>query len=451
MKRLIFSLITLTVLLAIMTLTAYASPQSGYQLAEQPIIKVGIWSNQSNVLVSADTRFAITNEKTKEILGTFPGKEKVSITVNNEQIFLNGKPVLATSLKVEPSLTDGNHYVEVNRKQYRGTITLHRTTGKMGLTVVNTLPLEQYLYGIVPDEMPSEWPAEAVKAQAVAARTFALYNLHKHAADGYDVCATVDCQVYGGKSSETEQATKAVDSTYGQVILYNEKPIQAFFHSSSGGFTENSENVWGTAFPYLRAVADYDQKSPASKWEKNLLPADLSAALKREGYNIGEVRAIELSVLQSLPVSDPDRGISGRVKSIRMIGDKGSATLTGTKFRTLFGLKSTLFDIKVIIPLDKSVDVRITDSYGDREMKSIEINLPPRQETGLLNEKQNIRRITGRPGEMIVVTGSGWGHGLGLSQWGAKGMAEKGPAGDPTYFKEILKHYYQSTVIKKVY
>lgn len=452
LNRITTSLFLFIALLVCLPLRGEATQQTSYMLSEQPVIRVGIWSNQSNVLVSADTDFSLVNARTKEILGKFVGKEKVSITAKDGQISINGKSISAgAAIRIEPALTDGDHYIEVNRKRYRGTMTIQRTNNKQGLTVVNALPLEQYLYGIVPDEMPSEWPLESIKAQSVAARTFALYNLHKHEDDGYDVCATVSCQVYGGKSSETTQATKAVDATYGQVILYEGKPIQASYHSSGGGFTENSENVWLTPVPYLRGVVDYDQKSPGFKWEKQLTPAELAAALSRSGYNIGAIKSIELSALKTAPMNEPDRGISGRVKKLTILGSTGTTSIAGNEFRNMLGLKSTLFDIQVILPVDKSVDVKITDSAGDREMKKIEINLPPRQEKGLLLDKQGVHRLSGRSGEIIVITGSGGGHGLGLSQWGAKAMAESASQTDPTYFKEILKHYYQSTIVKKVY
>ncbi|MEG6585579.1 SpoIID/LytB domain-containing protein [Dendrosporobacter sp. 1207_IL3150] len=415
----------------------------------QPTIKVGLWSKQSSVLISMESDFALVDTETKEVVNKFTGKEKVIVSYRNGQLLVNGKDIKAKSISVSAKQANTDCFIDVNKKSYRGDIEIRRTAS--GLTVINKLPIEQYLYGIVPEEMPSEWPLEAIKAQAVAARTFALYSLNKHSEYGFDVCASTDCQVYGGRSSETDKATKAVNATAGMIAAYGGKPIPAFFHSSSGGFTENSENVWGTFFPFLRAVEDYDQKSPSYKWEKQFTAVEISEALRKAGYNIGAIQAIELSPLTKASDTNNDRGVSGRVKTIKFIGTNGIASLNGNKLRTMLSLKSTLFDIKILAPVDKSIDVRITDSAGDRETKKIEINLPPRQERGLITDKENIHRLTGRTGEMISITGSGWGHGLGMSQWGAKAMAEKGPAGDATYFKEILKHYYQSIDIKKAY
>jgi len=120
--------------------------------------------------------------------------------------------------------------------------------------------------------------------------------------------------------------------------------------------------------------------------------------------------------------------------------------------RTLLGLNSTLFDISMIIPQPKVLKWKITDSAGDHMNKEVAVNLPPGQDqTILLDDKKNIRRISGYPNETMVIKGMGWGHGVGMSQWGAKAMAEKAPQGDTTYFIEILKHYYQDVEIEKFY
>lgn len=453
-NRLIFllGLFIASFLCPAMTGYAEAASKSHFSIARQPEIRVGIWSDQVSIMVSADSDFALADAKTNRRLGGFSAKEKVNVTAKNGRILLNGKPVAAEAVKVLLSAKTGEHYIEINRKRYRGAVGIHRTAEKQGLTVVNTLPLEQYLNGVVPEEMPAEWPMEAVKAQAVAARTFALHHLNKHSEDGYDVCATTHCQVYGGQNSETVQTTKAVADTYGQVLLANGKPIEAIFHSSAGGtFTEDSENVWGTSLPYLRSVADYDQQSPYVHWQKEITPQDLDQALTRAGYTIGPVIAIELSPLGKAPVKAKDRGVSGRVKTIGFIGTKGRAEFSGNQARAILALSSTLFDIKSTVPGPKGIDVKITDRYGDRETKVIDVNVPPRQEKGLLTDKENIIRISGRKNEVWLFSGAGSGHGVGLSQWGAKSMAEQAPKEDVTYFKQILKHYYQSTEVKKVY
>lgn len=436
--------------LILLLLAALWLPAAGQAAApDSPPIRVGIWANQVNIRVAASTEYSLVDTGSRKVLGKFKAGEKALLSTKDARMTVNGTPVEAREIKLvlaKPGTA------EVNSRSYRGEITIHRTKGKSGLTVVDTLPLEEYLYGIIATEISPEWPADAVRAQAVASRTYSLYNLGKHSDDGFDLCAGTDCQVYGGKDKEDPRAIRAVDETKGLAVTYQGKPIPAFFHSSGGGYTENSENVWGTYFPFLRGVPDFDQKSPQFKWEKKLTPADLEDALASAGVSVGKLQTIELSPLTKPPVAgSPDRGVSGRVKKLRFTGTNGSVELTGTKFRTILGLNSTLFDLQVVLPAEKAVEFEITDNYGSRDKKKVEINVPPAPERRLPTDKPAIRRIGGRPNEMIVITGAGWGHGVGLSQWGAKAMAEKAPRGDAAYFKEILKHYYPGTAIEKIY
>ena len=435
-------LLTFTLLWSV---SAFAAPADQSQL-----IKVGLWDNQQSVLISADSDFVLVG-KNNEQAARFAAKEKVAVAMKAGQLTINGQQVKSPELRVQPVGKKDDFVIEINKRRYRGEITLQLSTRQSGVTVINTIGIEQYLYGIVGREISPDWPLEAIKAQAVAARSYALHNLKKHRNDGYDVCATTDCQVYSGIDSEAERSTKAVNDTRGLVLRFDGQVIPAFFHSSSGGFTENSENVWGTALPYIRGVTDYDQQSPHFRWSKEITPQELDTLLAKAGYVIGSVQAVTISELGKPPISSPDRGISGRVKSIGFTGAKGSVLLTGNRLRSLLGLNSTLFDVKIITPAPAAIDVPITDAFGDRGKKKIEINFKPMEQTGLLMDQSRIHRITGRNQEKIVFSGYGWGHGLGLSQWGAKAMADKAPAGDPAYFRQILKHYYQGVDIVKLY
>lgn len=437
--------IVLALLLLLLALLPAALAEAGP--AAQPLVRVGIWSNQTNIILSAETEFSLVDTAGREPLASFKAKEKATVTVRDGGLAVNGRPVAAREIAVR--LADGAQgAIEVNRRAYRGDIAVRRTAGKAGLTVVNTLPLEEYVYGIIVREISPAWHPEAVKAQAVAARTYALHSLGKHKDDGYDVCATTDCQVYGGKTAEDPRATQAVNDTRGLVVTYQGKPIAAYFHGSGGGYTENSENVWGAYQPYLRGVADFDQGSPHHKWEKALTPKEIEDALASAGINIGVLRTIELSPLGKQPVNAPDRGVSGRLKEVRLTGSGGTVTVSGAKLRTILGLNSSLFDVKLTLPAEKQVEFEITDSYGGRDVKVVEIKAKPLPEK---MDKPGVHRITGRVNETVVFTGLGWGHGLGMSQWGAKAMAEKAPAGDTAYFREILKHYYTGVEIRKLY
>ena len=418
----------------IFPVSGHAHSGNGTVSASEPNLRVGILTNQHSIEVTADAKFAIVSTGTAKVLGNFAAKEPVTIAVRESGFSMNGRPVeangLAVVMKKAHSLVYSEQYLYANKRRYRGDLSIQRTIGKLDMTVINTLPVEQYLYGVIKNEISPEWPLEAVKAQAVAARTYALANSNKHAADGFELCATTDCQVYGGRESEASKAIEAVDTTRGLVLTYKGKLITAYFHSSSGGYTENSENVWSVKQPYLRGVADFDQNSPYYKWEEKLTLAELNQAISKAGYNIGYLQMVELSPLSNPPVASFDRGVSGRVKSVYLKGTTGNISLTGTKLRTMLNLKSTLFDITI----SKQHPQSAMSVYASKD-----------------RTKDYTHSGAVKPTDFVVITGFGWGHGLGLSQWGAKAMAEKAPPGNTEYFKDILKHYYQAVEIKKAY
>ncbi|MNY07282.1 Amidase enhancer precursor [compost metagenome] len=267
-------------------------------------------------------------------------------------------------------------------KTYRGELEVRMGAG--ALTVVNEVPLEAYLYGVVPAEVIPSWHPEALKAQAVAARTYAVAHLGQFASLGYDLKATVASQVYGGTKLERPSTNKAVDDTRGRILTYLGKPIEAVYSDSSGGFTESCLEVWGKAVPYLQAVPDFDQQSPRYVWETTITPDRFAPALQKLGLSIGELVSIE-------PL---ERSYSGRLKRARLTGTAGTAEVGGEKLRFAFGLRSTFFNVA-------------------------------RQADGSL-----------------AFAGRGWGHGVGMSQWGAKAMADMGYAYD-----QILAHYYGQTTL----
>jgi stage II sporulation protein D len=413
--------------------------------AISPLIKVGLWQNQRNIAIASDGGFVLTDEK-NHALGEFKDGEKIFFSLNGKTLSAGGKNIAAKEFTIAPRTKGGT--VAVNNKFYRGKILLKWDEAK-GIQAINELELEEYLWSIVPSEMPPAWHFEALKAQAVAARSFALARLGAHQKEGFDVCASSHCQVYNGISSEAERATAAVQNTAGIALLYDGEPITAAFHSSSGGFTENAADAWGSDIFYLRSVKDFDADTPNYKWEKKLSPESAGKRLSGSGYNIGNLQAVELSALDyGAENTASDRTRTGRVKSMRFIGDTGSVTVSGDRVRDIFGLKSTFFDVLLEVPAVSSIDVEVGSLYT----KKIEVDLPAYQETrGWPTDKKEIRRLTGREGETIVFSGYGFGHGIGMSQWGAKQMAEKVPETNTTYYGEILKHYYTGVQLKKLY
>ena len=204
--------------------------------AEAPLVRVGLWQEQASLLLSSSQPFVVSSADTPAFKQQYPAGTKIFIVWKDKQAVVDGKPFAGRNLRVMPlDEKSADAAIEVNRKSYRGTIDINVLTS--GLTAVNKISLEQYLYGVMPKEMPDTWPAEALKAQAVAARTFALYSLHKHEAEGFDLCASTHCQVYGGETVESVNATAAVDATRGETLLYKGKPIYASFHTTSGGMS----------------------------------------------------------------------------------------------------------------------------------------------------------------------------------------------------------------------
>lgn len=322
----------------------------------------------------------------------------------------------------------------VNGRQYRGKILL-RSAGKL-MNVINVLSLEQYLQGVLPKEVHPDWPLESLKAQAVAARSYTLANLGKHSGAKFDLCAGTHCQVYGGKSAEHSRTNQAIEATSGMVATYAGRAIAALYHASSGGYTECSGNVWDWDVPYLKGVADIDP-SPHCYWYKIMPALELEDAFRRNGYQLGRITQIIPSKI----------GTSGRISFCRLVGENGQVDLTGEKIRTILNLKSTLFTIEWEQTPPSSGPLAI--STGIEELAfSLPAATSSATSASAVAQSSPAQPPIGiwAPGYQPfqwVIRGRGWGHGVGMSQWGAMAMAERGHT-----FDEILKYYYQGITIE---
>lgn len=186
----------------------------------------------------------------------------------------------------------------VKGNKYRGDMKAIPSSWGNGITLINVLPMEDYLKGVVPSEIVPSWRMDAIKAQAVAARTYATYHRNGYRSSGYDVTDDTRTQVYRGFSAETAATNRAVSETAGEVVTYAGKPIDALFHSSGGGFTENSENVWGSVIPYLRGVKEESSTYLMTPWKKTMTMASFTKSLENAGYKIGDLKSIKLSHLK---------------------------------------------------------------------------------------------------------------------------------------------------------
>lgn len=317
---------------------------------------------------------------------TMARERELAVGVSGNALVLDGKTLTVDGFTVVPETSAGGR-LKLDGKAYRGTIGVKKD-GKGGLDIVNVLPVETYLYGVVPQEMSSGWPLEALKAQAVVARTFALYQREKNRDHPYDVSATTSSQVYGGLDAETPKAVKAVDETKGQVLFHEGRLILAYYHANSGGVTEDAKNVWTTDVPYLKSIRDdYSAQATSGHWSYSLSLDDLARALSGKGLAVGSIRDL-------VPVAVSP---SGRIVKLKVLHSRGETLLRCNDFRIKVDprqLKSALF---------------VMDKEGNR----------------------------------IRFEGKGYGHGVGLSQWGAYEMARQGFS-----YRDILTYYYSKVDVK---
>lgn len=276
--------------------------------------------------------------------------------------------------------------IRLNGRDYAATLEVLRNGG--GLAVVNELPLEDYLAGVLRAETGERWPYEALRAQAIVARTYAAYHRMISAAKTYHIVASTAHQQYVGRVPPASPVWGAVRETAGQVLLWEGELFPAFYHTESGGYTEDPRTVFAASnMPALRpVVCPFSAGSPHFYWTLDLKIADISAALRRNGLDVGTVSAIEVT----------ERTPSLRATLVTARGTRGSARIRGNDFRRMLGydtLKSTLF----AVALD---------------------------------------------GDTARFAGRGYGHGVGLCQWGARGMAEQGYTAP-----RILEFYYPGATL----
>lgn len=386
----------------------------------EPTVRVGIAVDTATVEIRSDGGLRIADPSgNRQIATVAPGVGAVfTVGADGRLVIRTGDETRrtdATLLAVEPRSTAP---LLIAGKPYRGTSVV-RAVAPGRLTAINRVVMEEYLRGVVPHEIGrvGEELLEAVKAQAVAARTYAMRYMGRREALGFDVFATVSDQVYGGMSQEYELASRAVAATAGEILTHGGSPIEAFYHSTCAGQTAAIEEVWPTEAPrpYLVSVVDrdprtgeaYDRTSSRFQWTERWTAAELTAILDRTladslpaGVDrIGEIR--DIRVLQRTP--------SGRIGRMVISTSSGDYRVGGDRVRWIFLrpsgpiLNSSKFDVELVRGSDGSV----------RE---------------------------------IVATGGGWGHGIGMCQVGAMGRARAGQD-----YRTILRAYFADTEIVDLY
>lgn len=402
-----------------------------------PMIRIGLVEKVSQLFLKTGAKFhleapqasssysgtsgtilEIRNDSGK--IKAFDGQGAPLFTAN-QRIILSYETPGATTVLFDVEFGQGLFFASREDRIYRGTLEFIARNDK--LTVVNRLNVEEYLYAVVPSEMSSKWPAAALAAQAIAARTYTFANLGSYESRGFDLLSSVSSQAYDGVTAETKAAIEAVNATRGRILTYTGKPIAAFFNGNNGGFTVNSLDLWGFKAPYLQDVPDLLLPSRPQP----LAPEELAGWLSRrvETYSSNPnyssrssyrwtqlVSRLELenrlgqgdALGRITSIITTGRGISGVVKQVLIKGTAGEKTLKGDAIRSkLGGLRSNLFVVEPKMGTD---------------------GLP----------------------EFFIFTGGGWGHGIGMCQSGAAGMAA---AGFST--ADILAHYYPGTELTEKY
>ncbi|MDR3349955.1 MAG: SpoIID/LytB domain-containing protein [Acidaminococcales bacterium] len=404
--------------------------------ATGPNIRVSVVTGQRSALIAAQTALFSARLDSGEFLDFLP-EAKHLLTAENGFLKIDGRLTAGKSVTIT-SETAGSA-AEVNRKVFRGAFKVSIAAGGEALNVVNVLPVEEYLYGTVPNEIPPLWPEEAMRAQAVISRTIAFCAIAGGRQKDFDLPALYQGNAYYGRDIERPEITEAIRATAGQVVIRQGEPIRAFFHAAGGGRTEEL-----AALPYIRSVVDYDQDCPDFEWKKTFNVKFVDERLKYAGHgDIGRLRGFEFSALEG--AETPDRGKSGRLVSIKVLGDRGFAVIKGEEFAAMLDLPSGAFDIAIANLLPESIDVPISDPYGNVvgvKKIPVTVNAEPIFPAG----RPLAQRVSWADNEKIIVKGRGKGSGLGYSQWGGRGLALAGKS-----HGEILGHYFPGTQIGKMY
>lgn len=379
---------------------------------------------------------------------------KVSLTVGDGETFTSTKGFSLNEL-----IENETNEVEISKILTASGVANARYRGSFEVLPAQTVPLlinrlgmENYLRGVVPSEMPASWPMEALKAQAIAARSYA-YTQTQYNDPGVYLEMTVASQVYGGINKETARSNLAVKETADMYATHNNVPIHAFFHSSSGGHTENSENVWTSKVPYIRAVIDPYDKHPKNShygWETTGQATTISQKLKLKSNQI----LTGIKIIERGP-SNSAKQVSASVydkttKTSSNINIVSNLISSPDSLRSFFG--TSLKSIKFNVYSDSEVKIKMAD--GSEEKSTTLLGYKIQEADGSTTYIEDLNLPVKTSTETVTVKtrpssyrfkGDGWGHMLGMSQWGAYGMADAGFTYD-----QIIKHYYTGVEIKKM-
>jgi len=360
-----------------------------------PAVRVAlvVGSTVGDICVATDGPYQVTDNRTGRVLAGGRRLPAVGVSASGSGVRLGGSTFVSPEVRVHPVNGDP---LRVNGSSYLGDLLCFRSNGSGGvgeaMTVVNELDVEDYVVGVLGAEMPLRFGDEALKAQAVAARTYVLYEAKTASSPLYDVLATEASQVYRGLVISTGRARKLVRATRGVICTVDGLTFPTYFHSTCGGHTTAVSDVWPSLHlkPLRGVPCGYCTGSPAYRWTVDIPAEEVARGLAERGLFTGPVTGIVVT----------QRASSGYAKQVEVSGAEGRRLLGAYTFRMALGghrVKSTNFTIV-------------------------------------------------RTGRGFHFQGRGFGHGVGLCQWGAQGMAQAG-----RNYREILAHYYPGSQLVRIY
>lgn len=349
-------------------------------------IRVLLSSHPKQIDLAVENPYSIYSESNQLLVKKASGR-KLVLTQNKNKIYVGKKNLNQTSILIVPK-REGTLKFRGNR--YRGIVKVRISAKKGKLELINILKLDDYLKSVVAGEVAPRWPKETLKAQAVAARTYAYYHIVKNKEKSVDISSPL-AQNYQGIAKEHERSTEAVNATKGQVLYYDGNLFPAFFHSTCGGGTEFPQNVWSLNFKIPQVVpCDYCKESPHFQWNKRFSLAEIEKKFTQAGYTVNGLYNVHPAKIS-----------------------KNRSHIT---------------------------EIALTSSKGEKKFRINEF----RRILGFNNVKSSKFKVSNQGGA-IVLKGWGWGHGVGMCQWGAKTLAKE----DKNY-KNILTYYYPDCRIKRI-
>ena len=356
-----------------------------HSFAQSPkYVRVAIVQDASSLRLKIKGSFEIVNSASNKVLSR--GKNlNTTVTVSDDGILLGNTRSKTNKLFIKPYYPES---ISINGRIFRGDIQLIKNN--MKLSVINHIDLEDYVKGISVRETSHYWPVDSLKAEVIVFRTFALYKMQENNKKDFDLTSDVYSQVYGGRAAERYRINKTVDETRGLALTYKGKTLPAFYHATCGGHTDDASLLWNIDTPPLKGVScNFCQDSPHFKWHNVLSLKEVHDALLKGSLRIENIKDIVTL----------GRDKSERITDLKIAADKKDIKISAKDFRNMLGpnvIKSTNFQVKVI-------------------------------------------------GHDAVFEGFGWGHGVGLCQWGAYFMAKQGYT-----YKQILEYYYPGSEISLI-